>query len=50
MEFDVREISNAVMIDSLDSIIQRESWKLKADKNTGLLAKVHSETSEVEYF
>lgn len=39
MEYSVREISNAVMIDSLDSIIQQESLKLEMDKNTGLIAK-----------
>ncbi|XP_022178087.1 calponin homology domain-containing protein DDB_G0272472-like isoform X1 [Myzus persicae] len=33
------EISNAVMIESLDTIIQQESRKLEMDKNTGLLAK-----------
>jgi len=39
MECNVREISNAVMIESLDTIIQQESRKLELDKNTGLLAK-----------
>lgn len=39
MECNVREISNAVMIESLDTIIQQESKKLEMDKNTGLLAK-----------
>jgi len=39
MEYNVREISNAVMIESLDTIIQQESRKLEMDKNTGLLAK-----------
>lgn len=39
MECNAREISNAVMIESLDTIIQQESRKLEKDKNTGLLAK-----------
>lgn len=39
MECNVREISNAVMIESLDTIIQLESRKLDIDRNTGLLAK-----------
>jgi len=39
MECNVREISNAVMIESLDTIIKQESRKLETDKNTGLLAK-----------
>jgi len=39
MECNVREISNAVMIESLDTIIQQESRKLEVDKNTGLIAK-----------
>lgn len=39
MEYNVHEISNAVMIDSLDTIIHQESWKLEKDKNTGLLAQ-----------
>lgn len=39
MECNVREISNAVMIESLDTIIQLESRKLEMDRNTGLLAK-----------
>ncbi|XP_060864074.1 mitogen-activated protein kinase kinase kinase kinase 4-like isoform X2 [Metopolophium dirhodum] len=39
MECNVREISNAVMIESLDTIIRQESRKLEMDKNTGLLAK-----------
>ncbi|XP_025198522.1 calponin homology domain-containing protein DDB_G0272472-like [Melanaphis sacchari] len=39
MECNVREISNAVMIESLDTIIQQESKKLESDKNTGLIAK-----------
>lgn len=40
MENGVREISNAVMIDFLNIIIQQESRKLEEDKNTGLIAKV----------
>lgn len=39
MECNVREISNAVMIDSLNTIIKQESQKLELDKNTGLLSK-----------
>lgn len=39
MECNIREISNAVMIDSLDTIILQESRKLEMDKNTGLIAK-----------
>lgn len=39
MDYNVCEISNAVMITSLDTIIQQESRKLKMDKNTGLIAK-----------
>jgi len=39
MECNVREISNAVMIESLDTIIEQESRKLEMDKSTGLLAK-----------
>jgi len=39
MECNVREISNAVMIDSLDTIIEQENRKLEMDKNTGLLAR-----------
>jgi len=39
MECNLRGISNAVMIESLDTIIQQESRKLEMDKTTGLLAK-----------
>jgi len=39
MDCNVREISNAVMIDSLDAIIEQENRKLEMDKNTGLLAR-----------
>jgi len=39
MECNVREISNAVIIESMDTIIQQENRKLEMDKNTGLLAK-----------
>jgi len=39
MDCDVRDISNAVMIDSLNTIIDQENRKLELDKNTGLLAK-----------
>lgn len=39
MGSNVHEISNAVMIDSLDIIIQQENEKLENDKNTGLLAQ-----------
>lgn len=39
MECNIREISNAVMIESLDTIILQESRKLEMDKNTGLIAK-----------
>lgn len=49
MDCGVREISNAVMIDSLDTIIQQENWKLEMDKNTGLLAKIQSKMPNVIY-
>lgn len=49
MEFNVGEVSNTVMIDSLDTIIQQENWKLKMDKNTGLLA-MKSKTPKVTLF
>jgi len=39
MECNIREISNTVMIESLDTIIMQESRKLEMDKNTGLIAK-----------
>lgn len=39
MESNAHEISNAVMIDSLDTIIHQENQKLEKDKNTGLLAQ-----------
>lgn len=49
MDYNVCEISNTVMIDSLDTIIQQENWKLEMDKNTGLLAK-KSKTPKVNLF
>lgn len=39
MDCNIRDVSNAVMIDSLDTIIEQENRKLEMDKNTGLLAK-----------
>ncbi|XP_025410972.1 general transcriptional corepressor trfA-like isoform X2 [Sipha flava] len=47
MDYSVCEISNTVMIDSLDAIIQEENWKLEMDKNTGLLSK-KSKTPKVQ--
>lgn len=38
MEINVHEISNSVMIDSLETILQQESQKLEIDKS-GLLQK-----------
>lgn len=49
MDCDIRAISNAVMIDSLDTIIKQESQKLEMDKNTGLLLK-KSKVSKVNFF
>lgn len=49
MECYVRDISNAVMIDSLDTIIKQESQKLEIDKNTGLLSK-KSKLLKVSFF
>lgn len=48
MDCNICEISNTVMIDSLDAIIQQENWKLEMDKNTGLLAK-KSKTPKVNF-
>lgn len=39
MEYNLREMNNAILIDSLDRIIKQEIQKLKTDKNTGLIAK-----------
>lgn len=39
MDYNLREMNNAVLIDSLDHIIEQEIQKLKSHKNTGLMAK-----------
>lgn len=39
MEYNLRKMNNAILIDSVDHLVKQEIQKLITDKNTGLIAR-----------